>query len=585
MLTPTVARRCAVPPAATRLSKIWFPSGGIAASEVEDSHARLIRAGFLRQSNAGMFHLLPLGHRVLQKIERIVARHMEESLGASQVSLSSVSARSLWERSGRFNTVESELFRFSDRKGVPYLLAPTHEEEITSLVAGSVRSHKELPLRLYQITRKYRDEFRPRHGLLRGREFVMKDLYTFDSTAEAAIKTYDKVRAAYDQIFADMKLPVLSAKAHSGDMGGDLSHEYHLPTSIGEDRVINCNTCNYIANEEVVDKAVSEEPELDVPVGVWRGITKDRRRLVNVWYPKRKGRVDGGETREYTDRDIDLSVVKSVVPDIDTAVEDALPFWSGALAGQTRNTIEVVHIIDGHLSFSVAGGLESSLTIPPAWPSALTPPDMPLEASYHRAARPGTEKLSLLRTRTGDKCPKCPSGTLTVEKAMELGHAFYLGTRYSQPLGAMATAPASGLSTPMQMGCYGIGISRIMGAAAAHFADDVGFNWPLSIAPFSSVIVPGNGIDDGDAMLVHGVLNNLAENRRQVLDIAVDDRQKSLPWKLKDADLIGYPIIVLLGREWKHKSEVEVQCRRLGIKQTVSLDRLNATVSGICQLL
>lgn len=468
---------------------------------------------------------------------------------------------------------------------MPYLLAPTHEEEITSLVAGSVRSHKELPLRLYQITRKYRDEFRPRHGLLRGREFIMKDLYTFDSTAEAAISTYDKVRAAYDQIFADMKLPVLSAKAHSGDMGGDLSHEYHLPTSIGEDRVVSCNTCNHIANEEVADKAISEEPQPDVPTGVWRGITKDRRRLVNVWYPKRKGRVGGCDIREYTDRDIDLSVVKSVVPDIDTAVEDALPFWSGALAEQTRDAIEVVHIIDGHLPLSVAGALESPLTVPPAWPSGVAPPGIPLPVSYHHAVQRGTEKLSLLRPRTGDKCPRCPSGSLTVEKAMELGHAFYLGTRYSHPLGAVVTTPSSGQSTPMQMGCYGIGISRIMGAAAAHFADDVGFNWPVSIAPFSSVIIPGNGIDDRDALLVHGVLNNLADNKRRVLDIAVDDRQKSLPWKLKDADLIGYPIIVLLGRGWKSKSEVEVQCRRIGIKQTVSLEGLNEAVGEIYSLL
>ncbi|KAG7292326.1 hypothetical protein NEMBOFW57_002361 [Staphylotrichum longicolle] len=467
-----------VPPAVARLSRAWFPSGGIAVSGVEDAHSKLIRAGLLRQSNAGMFHMLPLGRRVQDKIEALVAGHMEDLLAASRVSLSSISAEALWEKSGRLDKVASELFRFSDRRDVAYLLAPTHEEEITSLVARTVRSYKDLPLRLYQITRKYRDEFRPRHGLLRGREFIMKDLYTFDNDIEAALETYDKVRAAYSSIFSDMKLPVLSAKASSGDMGGDLSHEYHLPTPLGEDRVVSCTNCDYVVNEEIADSVIPEEVASDSPVEVWRSISKDRTKLVNVWYPKWTRPSNGGALCEHTDQDINLSAVRSIVPDLDAGVEDSLPFWSAATAVEARTATEVVNIIDSRLPISLAGNLSSHIPTLPVWPADLSPPTPPLPSSIHHMAGCSDGPLSVLRIRTGDKCPQCSSGSLKVEKAMELGHAFFLGTRYSEPLGALTTVPPAKQPSPMQMGCYGIGISRVMGAAAEHLADERGLNWP-----------------------------------------------------------------------------------------------------------
>ncbi|KAH6845162.1 hypothetical protein B0I37DRAFT_379353 [Chaetomium sp. MPI-CAGE-AT-0009] len=554
-----------IPPAVARLSRVWFPTGGIAVSGVEDAHAKLIRAGFLRQSNAGMFHMLPLGHRVQDKVERLVASHMEELLAASRVSLSSISAESLWEKSGRLDSVASELFRFSDRRDVPFLLAPTHEEEITSLAARSVKSYKELPLRLYQITRKYRDEFRPRHGLLRGREFIMKDLYTFDNSVDSALQTYNDVRAVYSRIFSDMKLPVLSAKASSGDMGGDLSHEYHLPMPLGEDRVISCSSCNYVVNEEVADTAISEEAAIDSPFEIWRGITKDRAKLVNVWYPKWTRPQDGGELREYTDQDINLAEVKSVVPDLDTAVEDALPFWSAVVAPETRTATEIINVIDGRLPSSLVGSLGAT----------------PLPTSARHRAGDGSGVLNLLRIRTGDKCTQCSSGHLQVERAMELGHTFFLGTRYSKPLSAMATIPPAGQPSPFQMGCYGIGISRIMGAAAEHLADKTGLNWPAAIAPYSCVVIPGKDADDSDAMQVCHQINNISGPEGRVVDVVLDDRSKSLPWKLSDADLIGFPVIVLLGREWREAKRVEVQCRRLGVKRSVEIADLPEVVGKL----
>ncbi|KAK3310331.1 uncharacterized protein B0T15DRAFT_518184 [Chaetomium strumarium] len=570
-----------VPPAVARLSRVWFPSGGIAGSGVEDAHAKLIRAGFLRQSHAGMFHMLPLGRRVQDKVERLVAGHMEDLLAASRVTLSSISAETLWEKSGRLQNVASELFRFPDRRGVPYLLAPTHEEEITTLVARTVKSYKELPLRLYQITRKYRDELRPRHGLLRGREFVMKDLYTFDNSIESALETYDKVRAVYARIFADMKLPVLAARASSGDMGGDLSHEYHLPTRLGEDYIVSCGSCDYVVNEEIAESAVSDEAPSGTPYQVWRGITKDRAKLVNVWYPRWTRPVDGGELREFTDQDINLSAVKSVVPDLDAGVEDALPFWATATAAETGTATEVVNVVDGRLLASLGSASVSSATAISSWPAALHPPTSPLATSYHHSTGGSNKPLNLLRIRTGDKCPQCYTGHLKVERAMELGHTFFLGTRYTEPLGAMTSLPTARQPSPMQMGCYGIGISRVVGAVAEHLADSTGLNWPVAIAPYSCVIIPGKDADEGDAMEVHSQINNGAGLTNAFLDVALDDRQKPLPWKLTDADLIGFPVIVLLGKEWRVARRVEVQSRRLGLKQAVEM----ADLPGMIQQL
>ncbi|KAL2257076.1 hypothetical protein VTK26DRAFT_694 [Humicola hyalothermophila] len=571
----------AAPPSVARLSRVWFPSGGIAAAiGVEDGYAKLIRAGFLRQSHSGLFHMLPLGRRVQDKVEGLVAGHMDRTLGASRVSLSSISAESLWERSGRLQNVASELFRFSDRKDVAYLLAPTHEEEITSLVARTVKSYKDLPLRLYQITRKYRDEFRPRHGLLRGREFIMKDLYTFDNTVESALESYEKVRAVYSRIFSDMKLPVLSAKASSGDMGGDLSHEYHLPTPLGEDRVVSCNSCDYVVNEEIADSPVSEIPA-DSQAEVWRCITKDRSKLINVWYPKLTRPLGGGTIREHTYHDINLSAIRSVVPDLDTGIEDALPFWSAATAPEARTATEVINIVDSRLPASLAQLLRETSPAVSSWPSTLRPPTPDLRVSSHHGVSRGGRPLNLLRVQTGDKCPQCLSGVLKVDKAMELGHTFFLGTRYSEPLGAMTRLPSANQPSPVQMGCHGIGISRVIGAVAEYLADKTGLNWPVAIAPYSCVVITGKDATDDDAIQVYNHINSASAAGVSFLDVVLDDRQKPLPWKLTDADLIGFPIIVVLGKEWRAARRVEVQCRRLGVRRSVEMGDLLGVIAQL----
>ncbi|KAI1273193.1 hypothetical protein F5Y07DRAFT_411892 [Xylaria sp. FL0933] len=571
----------------TRISSFWLPTGGLVPAEDEDGHAKLIRAGYLRQSHTGIFHILPLGERVQKKLEGLIDKYMSQ-LGASKVSLSSISSQALWRKTKRLEGYGKELFRFADRKGVPYILAPTHEEEITKLVASTVKSYKSLPLRLYQIGRKYRDEIRPRHGVLRSREFVMKDLYTFDYSPQSALKTYEEARAAYSRLFDELKLPYLVAEAASGDIGGDLSHEYHLPSPAGEDNVISCTDCSYVANEELATaRPITHEDPVSTdanvrsdgvsPAQVWRGISKDRKTLINVWYPT-----------SFAEGDLNTHALKSIVPGLDASLEGVSSLWHLTLdtmgSSKSDDRPQLLNIIDYRLGQRFASSLQDD---PSQFPLLL--PDSPVEVSqlenkYVMSSTKG-EPLNTIRIQDGDHCPRCIAGKLTVQKAIELGHTFHLGTKYSDALGARVDVPATRLedyravSVPVQMGCHGIGVSRIIGAVADHLADKLGLNWPRAIAPFEVLVIPGRDMEE-DTMTIIRSLTEPSDSFPPI-DLALDDRDATLPWKLKDADLVGYPVIVLLGRKWLSDRQCEVQCRRLSSIECVPLDQLQEHINKL----
>ncbi|CAK7209693.1 hypothetical protein SCUCBS95973_000526 [Sporothrix curviconia] len=617
-----------------RLSNIWVPAPQVSLKDAkhdEESHAKLMRAGFFRQAHSGVFHMLPLGLRVQDKIEALVDKHMK-AIGGSRVSLSSISSEKLWARSGRLESVHSE-------------------EEITELVSQNVRSYRGLPLRLYQITRKYRDEMRPRHGILRSREFIMKDMYSFDLTVEDAMTTYAQVRAAYAAIFAALKVPVLAAQASSGDMGGDLSHEYHLAASLGEDYVAHCSSCDYAANTEVLEApAPSVEDAVNSPPSflavqhaqAWRGISRDRQTLVNVWYPAEAVNKETGETVRMTDDDIDTHAIKSVVPDLDSSIENTPAAWNSVLAKakavegeETFRPVvgkpKIVNLVDRRLLSRSPGGLATEIN-PLQWPlfgtaTAATPTDVERYFDIGAAATADSSGrvFNFAKPRTGDDCPRCSShGTLIIDRAIELGHTFYLGTRYTSPdaLDVKVQAPSSegsGLSSASSqasvvpvMGCYGLGISRILGAVADHRADRQGLNWPRAIAPYEVVVVvappKGNnssaasaGRDKGKdemAVVAEGVYDELAQTTagRRDMDVLLDDRAgATLPYKMKDADLTGYPVVVVVGNAWRKSGGAsssgqgslptdglcEVQCRQLGVRENVPLGDLRDFVSGL----
>ncbi|KAM5356301.1 hypothetical protein ACJ41O_002947 [Fusarium nematophilum] len=575
----SVSRIARVDQPRSTLSTIWVPTGGITASCEEFGHEKLIRGGFLRQAHSGIFQLLPLGLRVQDKVEKLLDKHMR-SVGASRLSLSTISSEELWRRSDRLDRVAPELFRLSDRKEVPLILSPTHEEEITTLVAGTLKSYKDLPIRLYQITRKYRDERRPRHGLLRSREFLMKDMYTFDLTTSAAIETYREVSAAYRAFFSELKLPYLVAEASSGDMGGDLSHEYHLPSAVGEDTVVHCDSCGYTANDEVATARMPSTTSSDAQsysasqIRVWRGLSKDRKVLVNAWFPQPSG--------PSTDSGLNLHAVKSVVPELDTSIDDPLPFWSQAMESGKP---QVVNIIDARLA-PVFETIQEQL---PLLPKSLEAGEV--EHSTVRDME-ASEGLNLVRVSDGDGCPRCEEGVLKIHRALECGHTFHLGTRYSVPLEACVSLPqtevpeaakkeglAPGSRVPVQMGCHGVGVSRIFGAVAEVLADERGLNWPRAIAPFEVAIIPTSGLAEESLRMYDKLV--AGSGAEPGFDAVLDDRKQSFGWKMNDADMVGYPVVVVLGKAFKEKGTCEVQCRRLSVKENVDVEALPKFISGL----
>ncbi|KAJ5482086.1 hypothetical protein N7475_000898 [Penicillium sp. IBT 31633x] len=593
----------------SRVSNFWIPTGGISKKPVEgekeDANDMLIRGGFLRQAYSGVFHLLPLGLRVQDKLECLIDKHMR-SLGASKVSLSSISSQDLWEQSGRL-TEGSELFRFKDRKETPFLLAPTHEEEITTLVGNLTTSYKSLPLRVYQISRKYRDEARPRQGLLRGREFIMKDLYTFDYSVSEALKTYDAVKKAYTELFNELKIPYLVAAADSGNMGGSLSHEYHFISPKGEDEVVSCSHCDHVYNEELADGKTHSFDESEqnvapgfqtddtsleggstISTGMWMTISSDGNTLVRGWHPKFS--MQNGAT-EPVERHVNSHAVKAIATaagiDLDLSVENPLERWTTYVKANKSSTQKprVLDLYDSQVRVYQRPPLSDLLQ-----EVGCTASDI----EYSKLDRfPGTSnKLSLVRVHDGDKCSQCAHGSLTSHSAVELGHTFHLGTRYSEVLNASVSVNAALLEgssdpgtkssakeqiVPMQMGCHGIGVSRMISAVANRLADSKGLNWPRAMAPYEVVVVPGKGMET----VADQVYDSLTEDASAPVDVILDDRDKGMGWKLGDADLIGYPVIVVVGNGWKKQQTLEVQCRQLNVKENVPLDALRTFVQSL----
>ncbi|OKL60245.1 hypothetical protein UA08_04512 [Talaromyces atroroseus] len=534
-----------------------------------------------------------------------------QSIGASKLSLSSLSSQELWEKTGRLKS-GSEVFTFNDRKESRFLLAPTHEEEITSLVANLVTSYKELPLRVYQISRKYRDEARPRQGLLRGREFLMKDLYTFDYNTEKALETYEAVREAYKRIFDTLKIPYLVAAADSGNMGGNLSHEFHFISGKGEDTLISCSECGYVYNEEVSDGhavgPIVEEP-LAIPTpsetgvgtenppaistALWTAISKDKKTLVRAWYPRYSSQDLGDEPGE---REINSHAIKAIAKstgvDLDTGVENPVALWLSDIEklSATNSSIEPTHkVLDIYDSQIVPYSRPPLSGLPQGFNTAEQPIQFALLNRF-----PGTQDgLSLTRVLDGEKCPKCSHGSLQTHNAVELGHTFYLGTRYTEVLKAKVfvdnsvTKPGEPThnrkpqAVPMEMGCHGIGVSRMISAVADVRADIRGLNWPRAIAPFEIIVIPARNLD-AEAENVYDLLRKHTDTS----DVILDDRAKQVGWKLKDADLIGYPVVVLVGKAWKSAQKLEVHCRQLGgLQDDVHIDNVVEYVQSLLQRL
>ncbi|KAL9115451.1 MAG: hypothetical protein Q9227_000772 [Pyrenula ochraceoflavens] len=559
------------------------------------------------------------------------------SIGALKLSLSSFSSIYLWRQSGRLadpeeadsqKQVNKELFHIKDRSGAPLLLSPTHEEDITKLVSDITHSYKNLPLRLYQVGRKYRDELRPRRGLLRGREFMMKDLYTFDLDEERASATYEDVRDAYDGFFEDLKLPVLVATADSGNMGGNTSHEYHLANPDGEDTLFRCPSCGITWNEEFnatkdtkyeqvsieVKKAKNsrkgnELPRLSSLSEVrWHGITKDRRGWITAFCP---AVVDS----KRVEPDINQYIVKAALPQVDLGITHPLHLFWQSVENTARDQPRSRYLLFDSL---IPPNRQQELIDEAALEDS---PGQPIKFNNITVVRPasGQPPMALKAPRAGDPCPSCGSqegGGIERHKAIELAHTFMLGDKYSRAFDLRITLPmrtvseeaaAAAESMPNsgekqsptksttiypEMGCHGIGISRLIAATASHFSDSSGLNWPRAIAPFDVVVIGrrGNERSDLDCEVYDAVATGTPSSRpsqtehdafKGEIDVVLDDRDRDIRFKMRDANEIGFPVMVVVGKTWDEREEVEVSCKKLGFIGEVKLKNLRRVIEDL----
>ena len=575
-----------------RRSTFWIPPVAIDKhhGSAVDATTLLIRAGYLRQAYSGIFNMLPLGLRVQNKIEKLIDKHMT-AIGASKVSLSSLSSQALWEQSGRLGK-GTEFFKLTDRRDFKWLLTPTHEEEITRLVGEMALTRKSLPIRLYQVTRKYRDEKRPRGGMLRGREFLMKDLYTFDANEQGSRSTYDAVRGAYAGIFDALKVEYISARADSGDMGGSLSHEYHLLHASGEDDIVHCPSCGFAKNEEVVEGHNYEYRKVEglpgngdndadisahLDLSQYIAVSKDGLTLVKACAPKWSNRPAG----QAVEAEINSHAVKAAFQgyvDLDTGVENPTEVFVERLGHlNSLQQPKTCFLFDDRVPIP-----QRRHIIRQDWQLMNANDIEVLEVNSGNSSTDAAHAINLLKASPGDQCPTCQRDGLQVHRAIEVGHTFHLGTRYSAELDAVVNH--DGVKTPLEMGCHGIGVSRLIAAIAACCADSQGLNWPKIVAPFQ-VVVLGRPDHSESAANFSARLANMDANG-DLIDVLLDDRpSQSLPYKLKDADAIGYPIIVVFGASWEAAHRVEIQCRRLHIKEEVAYEEASGFIQNLlCQL-
>lgn len=466
-----------------------------------------------------------MGMAVLKKVKALVHRHIQAA-GAEEVSLSSVSHSSLWELTGRWEG--TELFKFKDSSGAQYCLAPTCEEEITNLVKSHVRSYKNLPLLYYQINNKYRDEKRPRSGLLRGREFIMKDAYSFDVSEEDAMKTYEKMVLAYYSIFNELKVPFEKADADTGEIGGSLSHEWHYIHSSGEDTLFTCSKCGNTLNIEKTLSYPLEEQHNDV--GVRYFTTTDRNMLVCAYYPQARTLLPSFLKNEIYDIDLSGWLTEEQILDLFRDEE-------------TLISKKIVRVMDSRLN------------------SRSNFPDFPIKF-INRSLITTLTDIPIVEAEEGELCFHCEEGHLKKNRAIEVGHTFYLGDKYSKALDCTVEIPQEDGSMEKReilMGCYGIGISRIVASVAEINRDNFGLRWPSAIAPWQVTVVNANKDSKGDELVDFLARSNI--------DGRIDDREKiGLGRKVKDSNAMGIPLVVIVG---KHYPMLEMEVR--GIRRTDDL--------------
>ena len=563
-----------------RFSRLFAPTKKESPADAEiPSHKLLTRAGFIRKVSSGLYDILPLGAKVILKIERIVREEMERA-GAQEVMLPIMHPSELWQESGRWDVYGKEMIKFKDRHERDYALGPTAEEVITDLVRREVKSYKELPLNLYQIGRKFRDEIRPRFGLMRAREFIMKDAYSFHATDEDAEREYWNMYETYSRIFKRMGLDFKAVLADTGEIGGNFSHEFLVIADTGESKLVYCERCGYAASTE---KAAQRRPELP----------PDResrfKRVEKVHTPNVK-RIE--EVSEF------LGAPKENILKLLVYLADGKPI---AVAVRGDREVEETKLKSAlkvkELRLATDEEIERFTGQPKGYLSPIGL-QIPLYADYsvipmvNFVAGAGErdyhlknvnwgrdfevkEFIDVSEVGEGEPCPEC-GAPLKEKRGIEVGHIFKLGTKYSEAMGATFVTEA-GEEKPMVMGCYGIGITRVMAAAVEQGHDEDGIVWPFEIAPFEVVVIPTNVKKDEIKELAEDIYKRL---KAEGFDVLIDDRNARPGFKFKDADLIGIPFQVIVGKK-AGEGVVELKLRKSGERLEVEAEKVGEKIGEL----
>ncbi|MHA6480918.1 proline--tRNA ligase [Paenibacillus sp. strain BS8-2] len=555
-----------------------------AEAEVE-SHRLLLRAGYIRQLAAGIYTYMPLGLRVLRNVENILREELERA-GAQELLMPALQLTELWKESGRYEAYGPELIRLSDRHHREFALGPTHEEVITALVKQEVGSYRRLPVTLYQIQTKFRDERRPRSGLLRGREFVMKDAYSFDSSWEGLDLSYRAMYDAYHRIFERCELTFRAVEADAGAIGGEGgTHEFMALADIGEDTIAVCSYCGYAANMEMATSKVertkndnkSENAQKEVPA-CQKIYTPDVRSIDQLTAFLRVEPADIIKTLIYLadgkpiavlvrgDHEANEVKLKHAIGAYELALADADTIAAVAgtavgFVGPIGLTIPVLaDLAVAEIEAGIAGANEINFHIANIVPGR----DFPI---MHTA--------DIRSVTEGEACERCLEGKLYLAKGIEVGHVFKLGMKYSKALGARYL-DANGRENAMIMGCYGIGVSRMISAIVEQHHDEKGIMWPIALAPYRVHLVPVSVKDEaqmGIAEIMYGALKGRG------IDVIIDDRDERAGVKFNDSELIGIPIRIVIGKD-AARGQVEYVERSTGVKELLSVHEAIEKVSS-----
>ena len=565
-----------------RASQLFFPTLREVPADAEIiSHKLLLRGGFIRKVAAGIYDYLPLGYKVIKKIEKIVREELDAQ-GAQELLMPAIVPSELYEETGRWNL--DVLFRLKDRNNRDYSIGFTHEEIVTDIVRRDVRSYRELPLNLYQIQTKGRDEARPRAGVVRGREFIMLDAYSFDRNWDDLDRAYDRMFVAFSRVFARCGINPLVVEAESGAIGGKENQEYMVITDSGEDNILVCTSCGYAANAEKceigkrpIKKSSEEMAELelvDTPNArtidqVTSFLKKSPKKLVKTLIYKAGDEVIAALIRG--DREMNeaklantlgVKKVEMADPETITKVTGADVGFAGPV-GLKEVRILADREVQGMANFVVGGNKTDAHFI-----------NVNLGRDFEVTAF-----ADLRVAGKGDACPHC-SGTLTVEKGMEVGHIFKLGTVYSEAMNAKFLDD-DGKEKVFIMGCYGMGVSRMLAAIPEVNNDKDGMIWPISIAPFEVVVVLLNTEDEAQC---NAAIRVYEELQKAGVDVLLDERDERPGVKFKDADLMGIPIQIVAGR-LASEGKVEVRLRGKAQKEEISIDSASDRAMELRKLL